>query len=71
MVMGSSKINVTVDEVLTEIYYANYSGNFTVELFALSLPADASFDRVPDSDVNAYTLTWRPTSLTTEKLVYV
>ena len=61
-----SYINATVNHPRTVVYYANYSGDNTVELFALDMPESATFEKDPNG--THYTLTWTPTDLTEQRI---
>lgn len=60
-VMGKSYINATVNYPITAVYYANYSGDNTVELFMLDMPPNATFEKDPNG--TQYTFTWIPADL--------
>ena len=62
MVVGTSYINTTVNHPITVVYYANYTGVNTVELFALAIPPNSTFERDPNG--TQYTFTWTPQDLT-------
>lgn len=59
-VMGMQRVNVTVGQRSMFMYYANYSGNATIQLTALSLPPGATFTNSNDT----WILDWTPVNLT-------
>lgn len=62
-VEGVSVIEVEVGTAYTFTFHTNYSGNYSAELFSVSLPLGAEFTAVPDSGGD-YVLTWTPYNTT-------
>lgn len=66
-VVGISNIEVTVGQPFIAVYYANYSGNASIEIRHLQLPPGATFERISE-DADNYTLSWTPVNLTDYKI---